>query len=318
MDPMARIPRSGTRIDLEADGTTASIASIGASLRSLRAGGRDLVVPFDADDVRPSFRGTTLAPWPNRVIGGRYRFRGIERQLALTEPSRGHALHGLAAWRDWRVVDADASSVELALEIEPSDGYPWRLDVRTTYAIVGGALTQRVRVESLDDEAAPWGTGPHPYLVAGPSPLEAWTLELPASAVQTVTDERLVPIALEDVAIDTERFDFRRARTLGDVRIDHAFTRLTRDEEGMATVVVRDPGGSGVAVRWDDACPWVQIHTADLPGEDRALGHRAGLAVEPMTCAPGALDEDLLGYEAGLVTLEPGAVHEASWTIAAA
>jgi len=61
-----------------------------------------------------------------------------------------------------------------------------------------------------------------------------------------------------------------------------------------------------------------QIHTADLPGADRAIGHRAGLAVEPMTCAPGALDEDLLGYEAGLVTLEPGAVHEASWTIAAA
>ena len=318
MDPRMRTPRSGTRIDLRSDGTMVSIASIGASLRSLRTDGRDLVVPFDADAIRPGFRGATLAPWPNRVIDGRYRFGGVERQLALTEPSRGHALHGLATWRDWRVVGSDATSVELALEIEPSDGYPWRLDVRTTYALTARGVTQHVRVESLDDRRAPWGTGPHPYVVAGSSPLEAWTLELPASAVQTVTDDRLVPVALEDVSVDAERFDFRRARVLGDVRIDHAFTGLARDDAGMAAVVVRDPAGTGVEVRWDAACPWVQIHTADLPGADRAIGHRAGLAVEPMTCAPGALDEDLLGYEAGLVTLEPGTVHEASWTIAAA
>lgn len=308
---------TGTRIDLRSGGTTASIATIGASLRELVADGRDLVVPFAADVVRPAFRGATLAPWPNRVIDGAYRFAGVERQLALTEPARGHALHGLGAWREWRIVDADASSVELALEIEPTDGYPWRLDVRTRYALVPHGIEQRVHVTSLADDAAPWGTGPHPYLVAGAAPLEAWTLELPASVVQTVSDERLVPTGLEPVGVDAARFDFRSPRALGDVEIDHAFTTLTRDDEGIASAVVRDPSGTGTAMRWDAACPWVQIHTADLPHGDRALGHRAGLAVEPMTCAPGAFDDRLVA-DAGVVVLEPGATHAASWTIAAA
>ncbi|HWS52387.1 MAG TPA: galactose mutarotase, partial [Microbacterium sp.] len=86
---------------ISSDGYEAVIASVGASLRSLTFDGRDLVVPFDADEVRPNYRGTTLAPWPNRVVDGRYRFGGVEHRLPLTEPERGHALHGLLAWADY-------------------------------------------------------------------------------------------------------------------------------------------------------------------------------------------------------------------------
>ena len=94
---MARTPLSGVQhAHRAAHGYEAVIASVGASLRSLTYEGRDLVVPFDADEVRPAYRGATLAPWPNRVVDGRYTFGGVEQQLPLTEPARGHALHGLA------------------------------------------------------------------------------------------------------------------------------------------------------------------------------------------------------------------------------
>jgi aldose 1-epimerase len=65
---------------------------------------------------------------------------------------------------------------------------------------------------------------------------------------------------------------------------------------------------------WDAACPWVQVHTADRPG---LSGHRVGLAIEPMTCAPDAFNAHRYPYDAGLQVLEPGGSLSASWTIRA-
>ena len=94
-------PLSGEQFELSAGDYRATIASVGASLRELTWQGRHLVVPFDAHEIRPDYRGAVLAPWPNRVVDGKYQFDGLEHQLALTEPERGHALHGLVVWQDF-------------------------------------------------------------------------------------------------------------------------------------------------------------------------------------------------------------------------
>ena len=46
----------------------AVISAVGATVRELTYRGRDLVVPFDAAQVRPFYRGALIAPWPNRRI----------------------------------------------------------------------------------------------------------------------------------------------------------------------------------------------------------------------------------------------------------
>ncbi|MFT4210551.1 MAG: aldose 1-epimerase family protein [Microbacterium sp.] len=312
---MSRTPRSGTQHVLRAGDEEAVVASIGASLRSYVHAGRDLVVPFGLDEVRPAYRGATLAPWPNRVVDGRYAFGGTAHRLPLTEPERGHALHGLAAWLDFAAVDKGPDHVTLAAVIEPQAGYPWRVLLETTYALGPDGLTQSVRATNPGEEPAPFGTGPHPYLVAGPAPLDEWTLELPASEVLQVTDDRLAPVAPAPVSSDAVRFDFREPRRIGAARIDHAFTALARDAAGNASVRLTDPSGAGVAMTWSTACPWVQIHTADLPEGPAQPGHRAGLAVEPMTCAPDAFNAARYDWDAGLLALEPGAEATASWRI---
>ena len=314
----APTPISGTQLTIRGGGYEATVASVGASLRTLGYAGRDLVVPFGADELRPTYRGATLAPWPNRVVDGRYELRGSCLQLPLTEPLRSHALHGLACWLDFEVTHSGADRVELATTIEPQAGYPWRIVVETTYAVDDRGLTQVVRATNTSREPAPWGTGPHPYLVAGSGSLDDWTLELPASQVLEVTEPRLIPAGLGAVdARDPERFDFRDARPIGAVQIDHAYTVLARSDDGLATVRLIDEGGLGVAIAWDEACPWVQIHTADLPGGPGQAGHRAGLAVEPMTCAPDAFNDGAYEHDTGLILLEPGASAQASWTISA-
>jgi aldose 1-epimerase len=301
---------------IEAGPYRAAVASVGASLRTLSHDGRDLVAPFDADRMRPFYRGAVLAPWPNRVIDGRYPLPAESRgpgdspvqQLPLSEPDRGHALHGLAGWLDFAVADQGAGHVSLAQVVEPQAGYPFRIALRVTYRLdQGGGLTWQVGAQNLSPRPAPYGTGPHPYLVAGPSPLDEWELTLPAGGFMAVEGDRLLPAGQYEVAGGD--FDFRAGRRLGPVRIDHAFTDVAWDGAGRATACLKDPAGGGVAITWDQASPWVQVHTADRPEPEF---NRAGLAIEPMTCPPDAFNS---GRD--LIWLRPGQLHEVSWQIEA-
>jgi len=303
------IPLSGNQFTLTHGDYTATIASVGASLRALQHRGRDLVVPFEADEVRPAFRGATLAPWPNRVVDGHYTFEGVEQQLALSEPDRGHALHGLVGWLDFVDIEDSPSHVLLATTVEAQAGYPYRVQVRVEYRLGDEGLRTTVSARNTGTDAAPYGAGPHPYLVAGPGHVDDWTLTLPARQVLAVTEDRLIPTGLTDVAGNDGVFDFRQPRQIENTFIDHAFTDLERDGAGIAEIRVTDASGSGVAMRWDAACPWVQVHTAD---RDIPELHRLGLAVEPMTCPPDAFNSGT-----DLIVLEPGATTSASWTIAA-
>lgn len=312
---MARPPASGTQHALRAGDYEAVVASVGATLRSLTYRGRDLVVPFEADEVRPAHRGATLAPWPNRVVDGTYSFGGRDFQLPLTEPARSHALHGLATWLDFEAIDKGPDHVTLAAVIQPQTFYPWRLVITTTFSLGPDGLTQSVTAHNESEQPAPWGTGPHPYLVAGDGRVDGWTLELPAAQVLAVTPDRLIPTGLVAVdADDPERFDFRSPRVIGAAEIDHAYSGLIRDADGYATVRVTDAAGSGVQMTWDATCPWVQVHTADKPDPAQS---RLGLAVEPMTCAPDAFNASSYDYDAGLIEIEPAASVTASWRIAA-
>ena len=63
---MARTPASGTQHALRAGDYEAVIASVGASLRSLTYGGRDLVVPFDDDTPRDLI----VAAMPDVLVKG--------------------------------------------------------------------------------------------------------------------------------------------------------------------------------------------------------------------------------------------------------
>jgi aldose 1-epimerase len=284
-----QVPMSGAQFELSAGGYRAVLAGVGATLRSLTFEGRDLVVPFTAEELRPYFRGATLAPWPNRVIDGTYRWAGEDLQLGHSEPKRGHALHGLASWLEFLPVEHDPERLVLTATVQPQAGYPHRIRVDVTFELSGAGLTWSVAGTNLGSRPAPFGTGPHPYLVAGPGRVDEWRLELPAARVQTVTPDRLVPVAVVDVADGDGKFDFRAGRIVGETFLDNAYTGVERDAQGTAAVTVTHPSaGTGVGMRFGADSPWVQVHTGDLP--EAPESGRIGLAVEPMTCPPGAFN----------------------------
>lgn len=285
---------------------TAAVTSRGGALRELRYNGRDLVVPFAPEGSIPDYRGVICAPWPNRLAEGTYQYAGRSFSAAVNEPLRGSALHGLVTDRDWQVRDAGGSSVTLVCRIEAGASYPGELELTVRYSLSADGLHCSVGARNAGTAPAPYGVCPHPYLLAGSSPLDSWQLELPAGEFLEVTPDRLLPVQMR--AVDRHAFDFRRPRVIGSLKIDHAFTGIVRDRAGLARVRVHDPTGTGVELEWGPEWPWVQIHTADKPvGPDRL-----GLAVEPMTCPPDA-------YNSGtdLIHLQPGATHTAEWAIRA-
>jgi len=306
------VPVSGVPTVLEHGPYRAEIAGVGATLRSLTHDGRDLVVPFGLDEVRPLYRGALLAPWPNRVVDGSWDDDGVERQLPLNEVERGHALHGLVQWADWAsdpADEADRRRASLVTQLAPSDGYPYRLELRAVYELGDAGLVTTVTATNVGQGTAPYGVAPHPYLVAGEGRVDDWSLLLPAASYLEVTDDRLVPTGVHGVT-ERDGFDFREARGVGDLFVDHAFTEIDADAEGRATVEVVARDGRGVAMSWAvSELPWVQVHTGDRPEPEL---DRLGLAVEPMTCPPDAFTSGV-----DLVRLAPGESHTAAWTLAA-
>lgn len=300
----APVPASGRQYRLEHADYTADIASVGAGLRRLRWRDRDLVVPYAAEDVRPYFRGALLAPWPNRVADGRWQWHGAVHQLPITEPERGNALHGLVLWLDWRARAVASDAVTLAATVWPQPGYPFLLDLEVTWHVTSDGLRCRLTATNGSSVPAPYGCSVHPYLVAASGSLDDWTVHAPAEW-QLQVDERLIPTQL---AAPPPEHDFRTPHPVAGAVIDHAYTGV-QFRDGVAAVTVTDDSGSGSMIEFDVGSPWLQICTADRPGE---TGHRAGLAVEPMTCPPDALrsGQDLL-------VLDPGQRHVVSWLIAA-
>lgn len=285
------IPLTGAQYEIEAGDYRATVTELGAGLRALEHGGTPLVTSYEADQLPPHGTGQLLAPWPNRVDGGRYAFDGAEYHLALSEPALGNAIHGLTRWIPWTRIAHDRGEVTLRSVPHGAQGYPFAVQVDVTYWLdAESGLRVTVTAANKGTRPAPWGTGHHPYLTVPTPTVDDCELSLPADR-WLPADERGIPSGAPQDVTGTG-FDFRTARKLGDTRLDHAFTGLRREPDGMAWVRL-SAAGVTTGLWADEGYRWLQVFTGDpLEPEHR----RTALAVEPMTCPPNAFvtGEDLL------------------------
>ena len=101
----------------------AKINSYGASLIYLSKNGFDLIEP----DTKPNlYAGSVLAPWPNRIKDGRYKFKNKIFELPINEVAKNNALHGLVANCDWQEISKTQTSVELEY-IRLSRNLSWKI-----------------------------------------------------------------------------------------------------------------------------------------------------------------------------------------------
>ena len=114
------------------------VTEVGATLRSYQVDGRDVVHGFAVDEVVKGGRGQNLLPWPNRIRDGRYTFDGVDQQLALSEPARHNASHGLARHVPWVLVDHTGDAVTQRVRVFPQPGWPGILEATVTHRLGRG------------------------------------------------------------------------------------------------------------------------------------------------------------------------------------
>ena len=123
----------------------------------------------------------------------------------------------------------------------------------------------------------------HPYLTTGAASVDGCDLTVPAG-LRLPNGERGIP-AGPPVDVTGTEFDFRAARPVGSVQLDHAFTGLARDDQGRAWARLRQ-AGTEVALWAGPGYEWLQVFTGDALEPSQ---RRRAVAIEPMTCPPNAL-----------------------------
>jgi aldose 1-epimerase len=294
---------TGEQIELVQGDQSAVVVRVGGGLRMYDVAGRTVVDGFAASARVDGGRGQVLAPWPNRVRDGRYRWADQDQQLALSEAANHNAIHGLVRWSEWSVVERAPSAVTLAMRVWPQPGYPFLLDVTAAYVLGDEGLSVALSGRNAGEVALPYGVGQHPYLTAGTELVDDAVLTVPAASWLR-TDERGLPVSTEPV--DGTLWDFRTGRQVGDTVLDTPFTELHRDGEGRVVVrLALVDGTHGVDVWCGEGADYLQVFSGDTLAPAR---RRRGLAVEPMSCPVDAFNSGV-----GLVTLEPGQEHILQW-----
>jgi len=307
MSVMTPAALTGAQYEIAEGDYLAVVTELGAGLRALRHRDRPLITDYNADELPPGAAGQLLLPWPNRIDGGRYLIGDSEYQLDLSEPAAGNAIHGLTRWSSWSLARRDPDAIALHLALLGRTGYPFRLDLTVEYQLSGEAgLMVSVTAHNAGSRPAPYGTGSHPYLRAGAPTVDGCELTLPVSQ-WLPADQRGIPSGPPGDVAGTQ-FDFRAARQIGTVTLDHAFTGLERDEAGLAWARLTG-GGAGTALWAGPGYGWLQAFTGDTLGPDH---RRRAVAIEPMTCPPNAF---VTGTD--LLTLEPGETVTHRWGIQA-
>ena len=284
-------------------GSSAVISPVGASLMELTLSGNNVIE--QAATGRPElYAGVVMAPWSGRIAGGKWIDEtGAEQSLAINEPARNNALHGLVYDKSFAVKKSTASSVELVIDIAATDGYPYALRLAVSYEIEDGQLYASFAVKNLSATKAPFSIGFHPYFSTAwaDAPLQ---LQVSAGSVLELNENM---IATGKVRVSDANKDLRAGEALSEVKLDDDFTDL-EFVHGVATTKLVTASGGGLEVWQEDVFKHAVIYTPEeFPTQSGSI---KAIAIEPCSSAVNAFNS-----KQDLLVLSPGETRSGSWGV---
>ncbi len=238
-------------------------------------------------EAQHGVRSGVMAPFPNRIAGGRYAFGGEAHDLlpGVAEAQR-LIYHGFLRTMDCEVVaeepgDEHARAVFASAAIRPGAfaGYPFALDLEIACTLDARGLALETVGRNVGERAAPYGCGWHPYFRLPGQGIAHLELTVPARTA-ILTDAALHPLpgqaAYAPLAAVPER-DFCTGRALRGVALDACFAGLEPDADGIMRTVLRDPG-SGLALSVWQTRGLMHVFTGDTLARDP----RRTVALEPV------------------------------------
>lgn len=271
--------------------SSAIVSTVGAALVSLILDGHE-VVPKPSKPHHP-YHGVQLAPWPNRIAGGRYSFNQTSFELELNE-AHGNALHGLAFSSNMTVVTHEVNLLVLTCQIETTAGYPFGLEIEITFALSAEGLTVSTSALNTSSVSCPVGMGTHPFFVFD----EQSTLEVFAKQA-AIHGSDMMPLRNVDVSV--VGFGAGVARSIENLPLDTQFAQV-----GKVCAVLRTK--EWAIQIWQEQADWLMVYTTqDYNWSD---GRTRAVAIEPQTCAADAFNNG-----EGLVILEPAQRTSFIWGV---
>ncbi|MGL4460931.1 MAG: aldose 1-epimerase [Planctomycetia bacterium] len=249
-----------------------------------------------------------LAPFPNRIAGGRFTWDGKDYALPCNERGGKNAIHGFVYTKPWRTVDLhcdDAGACvrgEFQLSVDAPDHvdhWPADFKLAVDYRLSGSTLEMLLAVENPDLKPLPFGVGTHPYfrfpLVDG-TPLDE--VEVVVAADQVVELVECLPTGRVTPAAGKQ--DLTAGVRMGDVTPDDLYRgiRPTTDARPMVKHRLRDHRQRmELEIEHDADFGYVIVFTPP---------HRQAVCIEPYTCATNAVNLQNAPFDAGLLTIPPG------------
>ncbi len=279
------------------DDSAALIDVRGAALVGLKLRSKEVIPGSTLKSARKFFAGSTLAPWANRIAGGKW-LDGDQARSFRTNDGLGNANHGLLFGKRFRVDSVQQNRLRLSRIVPKSKGYPYRVRVSVTYKMGESGLQVTLSAKNQGSKLAPFGIGSHPYFA------------LPAGSTLTINARR---VGLNSTAmIPSVRGDLAEiglqtgvAHTTDGLMLDHEFSDLAgRPSECVMTY----PSGERLTIWQDSEFSHLMIYTARV--FPWISGDAPAIAIEPQTCAIDAFNNHL-----GLIELAPGAEFSARWGV---
>lgn len=258
-------------------------------------GPQDLLIPahHPPPNERPlhSWGCYPMAPWPNRIAGGRFSFKDTTYEVPVNFGDA--AIHGTVCSQQWKVVDAGSSHCVLATPL--GSDWPWPGEADQRIEVGSGLLTTRLTVRTRAGAGFPAGAGWHPWF--------SRRKQDPSVTVRASgyfeTGEALIPTG-PPVEPSGDN-DLREGKALGKRRIDAGYAGVTGPLE----------------IRWDDITLNIDL-SANL-SYAFVFTPLGGFCVEPQSCAADAFNLEAAGISAGVsvVTADTPLVVEAKWRVSA-
>lgn len=252
-----------------------------------------------------------LFPFPNRIRGGTWQFEGEAYQFDKP-PAAPASIHGLLLNRPYQVEShaADANGAVLVCTLDSREfadigrQYPFPFTIGITYTLKDAVLSMGVSIQNTGDRNMPMGFGIHPYFRVGLSPqanAAAALIKVP-TATYWELDEDSLPTGKRLAA--TGALDLRDGRPFAGLTLDHVFTDVQREADGVSRCVIENrETGHGLVMESDASFRELVIYTP--PGRDV-------ICFEPYTCPTDAINLAAQGIPAGVMVLTPGETFSAT------
>ncbi|MCA9012469.1 MAG: aldose 1-epimerase [Planctomycetaceae bacterium] len=260
---------------------------------------------FEAGGSPASRSGIPLLfPYPNRIKGGRYSWRGTQYQMAPHQvpfDSMGNAIHGFCSDRPWRVVAQSDSSVTAVFRtsVDAPDRlalWPADAEITVTYELSGSCLRSHIRVYNPSQESLPWGFGTHAYFrlpLSRATRAEECKIYAPASHIWEL--EQCLPTGR--IQTPPAGSDLAASPLFGSLKLDDVYTKVA-GTHGTVTCRITDPG-AGLLVEQRFPEKFREIVAFTPPWT-------AAVCLEPYTCVTNAINLQQQNIDTGLQILPPG------------